>query len=270
MPLALEVVTGQTTAPGVLAFVGLTPNTGNTFTIRNAPFSAPILLIDLWSKSNVAGEIRLRSPRIHDNVKGIHHPTIATEVQTYLPERFKQPLVPQDLFIFEMTGSGVAGNIELGAFLVYYTDLPGVSAHLISEEELMSRMVNLLTVKTVHAVGVTGNYSGEVAINSTDDLLMANTDYAVLGASVTATCLCVGLRGPDTGNIRVAIPGSSTDRHYLRHWFLRLARRFSLPMIPVFNSANKAGTLVDAVQDQGGAAVTASWNLAQLAPGVAH
>jgi len=266
MGLALEVVSGRATAPGVAAFVGLTPSTGNSFTVRNASFSAPIYLVSMWNKNNAAGELRLRSPKLHDNVRGLHFKCTANDPQPFLPDRFKQLLSPQDLLIFEIEGSAVGGQIELGAFLVYYTDLPGAAGRFISEQQLLDRTASMVSVRTTHAVGATGDYSGEVAFNSTDDLLKANTDYAVLGATLSANALLVGLRGPDTGNLRVAVPAHSTERQLTRHWFLTLSRFFQMPMIPVINSANKAGTLVDAVQDQAAAAVSADWTLAELTP----
>jgi hypothetical protein len=48
-------------------------------------------------------------------------------------------------------------------------------------------------------------------------------------------------------------------------WFVRLTRHFQIPLIPVFNAANKFGTLVDIMQNQAGTAVNITANLVELA-----
>jgi hypothetical protein len=48
-------------------------------------------------------------------------------------------------------------------------------------------------------------------------------------------------------------------------WFVDLARMTGVPAIPVFNSANQPGLLVDGLQDENGTDVTLTSILAQLA-----
>ena len=48
------------------------------------------------------------------------------------------------------------------------------------------------------------------------------------------------------------------------NWFANMARIMDLPLIPIFNSANKAGLLVDAAQDENAAAVTLTTILVEL------
>src|SRR5437899_11282288 len=152
MGLGMEVVSGRATAPGVAAFAALTANTGNSFVVRNAAFADPIYLLQMWNKNNAAGNLRLRSPKLHDNVRGIHYNAIATDVLPMMPARFRQPLSPQDQLIFEITGSAVGGQIELGAFLAFYTNLPGIEGRFLGWDDVYNRTVNTLTVQTTHAV----------------------------------------------------------------------------------------------------------------------
>ncbi|PYQ92464.1 MAG: hypothetical protein DMG02_01305, partial [Acidobacteria bacterium] len=106
----------------------------------------------------------------------------------------------------------------------------------------------------------TAGYNGARAINADVDLLQANTDYAVLGMTTDSECAAVCLRGPDTGNLRVAVPGEPDLTEDTAGWFRLLAFHYSLPLIPIINSANKGATLVDCVNDEnGGTANVVVW-----------
>lgn len=266
MGLALELVLGFVTAPST-TFTAWTMGAGSSLTIRNARLDSRVLLLNAWADNQGAGALRLRSPKLHDNVQGIRMNVVVSEVQPLLPSHFRQPLIPQDQLIAEQTGSATAGDIETGAFLVWYEDLPGTEARFIDESALMSRGVTLVTVENTLALGTAGGFSGEEAINAEFDLLKANTDYALVGYLVSAECAVVRWRGVDTGNLGVGGPGTETERHLTKDWFLNLASWYGMPLIPVFNSANKGGFLIDGAQDENGTDVTVSTILVELAPG---
>jgi hypothetical protein len=265
MGLALEVVAGFVTAPST-TFTAWTIGAGSSLTIRNAPFGSRIRLLQAWADNQAAGTLRIRSPKLHDNVQGIRLDVTASDVKPLLPYGYQQQLIPQDTLIAEQTGSATAGDIESGAFLVFYEDLPGSAARLLSAEQVMERMVNLVSVENTLALGTAGGFSGEEAVNAEFDLLKANTDYALLGYLVDTECLLVGWRGADSGNLRVAGPGDELGRDVTASWFMDLARNFHLPLVPVFNSANRAGILVDGVQDENGTDATVTTILAELGP----
>jgi hypothetical protein len=265
---ALEVVTGFTTAAGA-AFTAVTLASGNSLVVRNCPFDSRVLLLSMWSDFQVAvpsGIVQLRSPKLHDNVRGLRYRIVPTEVQPLLPRRFPQPLVPQDTLILEHQGSAVGGDIETTCLLVWYENLPGTDARFLDADSLMKRGIDTVTVETSHAFGAAGGYSGEVAITSGSDLLKANTDYALVGYVCSGEAAAFGWRGADSGNMRVAGPGSDTDRHLTRDWFRGMSQDFNLPLIPIFNSANKGGILVDGVQDENAGTVILSSIFVELAP----
>lgn len=266
MGKALDTITGRATAPGA-TLTGLTMSAGDTLTVRNAPIDSMVRLIQAWADNQAVGTFRIRSPRLHDNVEGIRLDVTASDVKPLLPERFVQPLIPQDTLVAELSGSATAGDIESAAMLLFYDNLPGISARLIDQATLLANMLNLVTVENTLALGTGGGYSGEEALTAEFDQLKANTDYALLGYLVDAECLGVFWRGSDTGNLRVGGPGDELGRDYTRHWFYRLSSMYQMPLIPVFNSANKDAILVDGVQDENGTDVTVTSIFAQLKPG---
>ena len=266
MGAGLETVLGTVTAPGA-TLTALAVATDQTFTIRNTPPNVDIRLIAMWANNNVAGVFRIRSPRLHDNVHGIRQQVLAAAPHPMIPPRPLQKLYAQDALILELSGSAVAGNIETGFFMAYYQDIPGLAARFIDPVALMARGVNLVGNEVDLAPGVGGGWTGGKALNATFDNLKANTDYAVLGATLSAATGAIGIVGPDTGNLRVGIPGVLTDPVMTQEWFVRISRLSGIPLIPVINSANKAGTLLTAAATQAGTAVNVSLTLCELAPG---
>jgi len=265
MGRALQVITGFVTAPGA-TLTAWTLASGDSLSIRSAAIESPIHLLQAWADNQVAGTLRVRSPRLHDNVQGIRLDVTASDVSPLLPTGIMQRLFAQDTLVAEQSGSGVAGDIETGAVLVMYDNLPGVDGRLASWEQVKPLIKHILTVENTLALGIAGGYSGEEAIDAEFDLLKANTDYALLGYLVDVECAVVGWRGIDTGNLRVGGPGNETLRHITSEWFIRLNRLTGLPTIPVFNSANKSGILIDGAQDENGTDVTVTTILAELGP----
>lgn len=266
MGKAIDTITGRVTAPGA-TLTALTMSAGDTLTVRNAPIDSMVRFLQAWADNQAAGTFRVRSPRLHDNVEGIRLDVTASDVVPLMPERFSQPLIPQDTLVAELSGSAVAGDIESAALMLFYDNLPGISARLIDPATLLANMVNIMTVENTLALGAAGGYSGEEALTAEFDQLKANTDYALLGYLVDAECLGVFWRGSDTGNLRVGGPGNELGREFTRHWFYRQSMVYQMPLIPVFNSANKDAILVDGVQDENGTDVTVTSIFAQLKPG---
>lgn len=267
MGAAMEVITGFTTAPDTANFVAATVAPGDSFGVRSAPMEAGVYLMQAWmdaqGKAGVAG-FRVRSPRLHDNVRGITADIVPSEVDPALPWGIKQRLIPQDTLTLEIIGSNTAGDIESVSMLLYYDDLPGVNARLARWAEIEPRVKNIVSVENTLALGVAGGYSGPEAINAETDLLKANTDYALLGYVTTVECCTIGWRGVDTGNLRIGGPGNELDHQLTVDWFRRMSQETGMACVPIFNSANKAGILIDGVQDENGADPTVISYFAEL------
>jgi hypothetical protein len=266
MGQVLELVSGFVTAPNT-TFTALTMAAGNSATVRNARGDTPVQLLAAWVDSQLAGEFRIRSPKLHDGVQGIRLDHVASEVKPLLPDQFMQILFSQDALTLELTGSSTASDIESAAMLIHYEDLPGAEGQFIDVETLMARMIHVHTVENTLALGTGGGYSGEEAINAEFDQFKANTLYALLGYLVSAECAAVRWRGADTGNFGVGGPGDELGRDYTRSWFVDLSRKFGKRLIPVFNAANKDGILIDGVQDENGTDVTVTSIFGELSPG---
>lgn len=261
--LAMELISGQTTAPGAV-ITALTPATGDSFTVRNSAPGKRAYLLGAWANNNAAGVFELRSPKLHDNVRAIRARVTIADVFPLMAQGLLQTLYPQDVLTPSLSGSAAGGQIEEAALLIWYEDLAGEAARLIDLLTFNKRVQNVFEVEVVITPGATGNYSGAAAINASFDTWIANTDYALLGYMVDAKCTSVGFRGPDTGNLRIGGPGMLTQRGDTSGWFRRMAELYGLPMIPIFNSANKAGTLVDIHQNQAGAVVNVTLFCAAL------
>jgi len=146
---------------------------------------------------------------------------------------------------------------------VYYEDLQGVDARLITAQEVRQRCVNLVEIAVAPTGGAAGAYGATVALNSTDNRLIADTDYALLGVRSTLVCTTVGIRGADTGNLRVSIP-CMPDQIETERYFLDLDERSPYPLVPVIAANNQGATLVDVADVAGATAPTVTFLFAEL------
>jgi hypothetical protein len=255
---ALEVISGSVTGPGA-TLTAWTVNAGNSLAVRSAPLTSNVWLLEKWAYNDTAaGVLRIRSPRLHDNVQGIRTRVTNNDTEPLLSGLaswgWRQKLVPQDILIAEQSGS--AANIDSGHLLLYYENLPGISARFIDNATLIANGVNRIGQEvSVTTTAASAAYTGQVAINVTNDNFKANTDYALLGAMVDTRVGCVRIQGADVGNLGIGIPGEPSQRHLMSNYFQRLSDIYGVPLIPVFNSANKTAILVDATGHT--AAVTA-------------
>ncbi len=263
MGKALEILSGAAAAPGA-TLTGLTMAAGDALTVRNFT-NGKARLITAWpTGQTTAGQLVIRSPRMHDNVRGITYPVPVGGTYPPLWSPYIQELIAQDQLIVQISGSAIAGDLMLASLLVHYEDLPGIEGNFITPEELKSKSVDLLTVINTITTTTGPNYTGAVAINATNDLFKANVPYALIGYSVTVSAGCVTYRSSDTGNLRVGGPAQPGLLESTRDFFIKLSQISGLPCIPVFNSANKANTFVEAQQDENAAATVVTSFFAEL------
>jgi len=265
---ALEVVAGFATNPGA-TFTVLTPSTGQSFTVRGTDITKGTWLLNAWAFNAAAGELRIRSPRLHDFFSGIRNRVTAAQtaplLENLLNGAYAQRLYAQDNLTVELTGG--AAEIDTASLLIGYEDLGGVAGRFCDFPTLQKIGLNMVTVEVTVTAVATGNFGGAVAINSTIDNLIANTDYAVLGGMVDTRGDTVGITGVDFGNLRVGFPAEPSLRNLTNSWFMNIAEGFGGAWIPVFNSANKTQTTIDVQTNGAGGTYIINLECVQLLPG---
>jgi hypothetical protein len=272
MGVGLEVVTSFVTAPGATLTAAVAA-AGNSLTVRSADVKSKVSLLETWAFNQVAGTLRIRSPRLHDAVNGIRTRIPAASVLPKYPcgpqGGFPQFLIPQDTLIVEQSGSAVGGQIESNSMLVYYQNLPGINARLIDYTTLQKIGINVTTVEATLTALITGQYGGGLALNAAanSQQLKANTDYALVGGLTDTRGTTIRVSGVDFGNLGVGFPAEPSIQDILADWFMMHSLNFGIPLIPVFNSANAGGTVVDVQTNQAGGTYIVDLFCIELAPG---
>ncbi len=268
MGRAVEVVGGFATNPGA-TLTTVTASTNQSFTIRGTDTTKGTWLLAAWAFNATAGTLRITSPRLHDQVQGIRNRVTAAFATPLYPgpigAAFAQRLYAQDGLLVQLSGGGA--ELDIADLLIAYDDLAGVAGRFIDQPTLKKAGTNVVTIEVTVTAVTTGNFGGAVAINSTNDNLIANTDYAILGGLTDTRGGAVGITGIDFGNVRVGFPAEPTLRNQTNNWFQMLSDSFNAPYIPVFNSANKAATTIDVQTNGAGGTYIIDLECVQLAPG---
>lgn len=271
---AIEVIAGFATNPGA-TLTTVTSSGGGTSVIRGTDTTKGTWLLSSWAFNLAAGELRITSPRLHDQAQGIRNRVTASLSSPLAPgflnAGFSQRLYAQDNLTIQLSGGGA--ELDLAALLVGYDNLDGVSGRYIDTPTLSKHGVNLLTAEVTVVAVATGLWGGAVAINSSFDTLIANTDYALVGAMTDTRGLAIGVTAVDFGNLRVGIPAEPSLRALTQNWFQALSSAFgpygsqsAYPCIPVFNASNKSTTLIDITTNGAGGTYIINLELVQLAP----
>ena len=250
---SFQTTVGSTLAAGVMA-------TGDPAAVRNFPQSSKARIVAaFYDDVTTALPWRVRSPLLHDNVRGIQLYPGATAPEALLPSSVLQELRAQDELIFELSTAAATGK-ALGALGIYYDQLPGIASRLFMPGDIAPLAKNIKPLSV--AVGAGANTAGQwydLVITTTEDLLHANTDYAVLGATFDQAVACVAVKGADTGNLRVAAPGAVAPE-FGAEYFVRQSIKTGLPCIPVINAANAGSTFISVISS----AATAAAGTVQL------
>jgi hypothetical protein len=254
MGRALELITARATAPSTGA--AFSAVTGDSLTIKAGK---GVQLVHSWQTRQAAGYTRIISPMLHDGVVGIQQcGPIGQTLFAAVPE----PLIGQDLLTVYGSGSATAGDMEFANLLVSYADLPGVDVKLLTPSQLRARMVDRLAVPNTIATPTTGEYAEEL-VGSEADQFKADTEYAILGATVQVGGAAIRWRGPDTGGLGIGMP-AKVGLERGADYFVWLSEVTGLPLIPVIRSANKASTYIGSITDEVGADTVLCANYARL------
>lgn len=261
---AMQIVSGRVTAPSS-TFTALTMNSGDTLTVR-AMDGGKAFILAFWSDQQTAGNVRIRSAQMHDNVQGIRAFSIASEVAPLNPLGANIELTEFDTLVIDMTGSGTCGDIENFGSLWFYDNAKGFAARLATWDQVRNNIIDYMYVENTLSLGTAGGYSGEETIIVEFDQWKTQFDYCLLGYQVSAECGLVGWRGPDTSNLRVGGPGNELRKELTAEWFKLLSLKSGLPTIPIFYGQNKGSILIDGVQDENGTDATVTSIFGRMRP----
>lgn len=252
------------------AFEALAAGTGDALAVPNFQQGSQAEILDAWAANSAnACDFDVRSPSFHDNTRGIRMalpfvPTVAgtqDRVHMLMGKNVRQPLYATDTLIAEVNGTAT-NNVDL-ALLQYFSNLPGADQRLLTWAQVNSRMTNIVGIKVAATAGATGDYGANRNLNQDDDRLIADTDYALLGATFQALPTVLVISGPDTSSRRIGIPGT-LESEVSAGWFVDLSVRYQLPLIPVFNSNNRGNTIIQAAAVSGAVATAATLIFAEL------
>lgn len=272
MGYALESVLGSNgNLTGSTTYDALTAGTGQSFTIRSFVDGSECWIDDIWATDDdSAARLSIKSPRMHDTTRGIllawTNARTATE-QVFLPERLMPGYLRQKVYstdILTVTANGTAADIVCALFNVRYTNLGGVNARLARWSQIQNGYDNTVGILTNPITAANGVWGAGVALNSIDDRLHADTDYAVLGWTNSVPCTAVALQGIDVGNLFVGGPGGP-DAESTATFFLDQSVKYGdAPYIPVLNSNNKQGIFLQVADVVGSNTIQLTLVLAQL------
>lgn len=253
MGYARETIVGYVDSlTGSTTYDALTPNSGQSFTVRAFPDGANCQLEDVWmSAAAHPANLSIKSPRMHDDVYGILLAMTPLGVgsgdadfnpQTMLPGWVIQQLYSTD--VLSVTANGTATDAVVGVFNVRYSNLGGINGRFTDWQTIKDRIVNLVGVQVQpEASGTVGVFGNGVYLNSLTTRLKANTDYAWLGYTMSKPCAAVVMNGVDLGNLNVGGPGD-WDLEDTGAFFVSQSERYGTPCIGVINSNNQGGTTV--------------------------
>lgn len=243
------------------SLTAVTLASGDSNVIRNFNAPAYARLENIMYQATTKGSIQVKSPLLHDNVRGIQFTPGESPTNITLPQEYAQNLIAQDTLTISLSG-GTTSEVDAVVLSIYYSNLLGAASRLHMWGDISGIIKNIKPMAVTTGTPTAGTWLDTV-ITTTEDLLHANTDYAVLGYLVSSASAAIGIKGIDTGNLRVTGPGDTRTIN-TADYFVALSNRMGTPHIPVFNSANKGSTYVSVMQGTTAAATTVQLILAEL------
>lgn len=243
------------------ALTAVTVANGDSLTVRSFAPPAQAFLDDIVVKGGQSVTARLTSPYLHDTTRGLTFITAQAPSTRLVPRYSSQPLASQDTMVLQSLSG--AANSTIVALLNYYTDLGASDARLYMPGDVLGLISQVKPLEVSAAASATiGQWNGTL-ITATENLLKANTDYAVLGYVVDVACAVVAVSGQDTGSLKIGGPGSVLV-YDTAEYFIQKSNDTGRPYIPVINAANANNTSVYVADNAAGTAVNVQLILGEL------
>jgi len=219
----------------------VTVSTGDSLQIRSFPATNMAFLESMIYQGVTKGKNRVTSPLMHDNVTGITVASADTDTYYAMGRYLPQRVYPTDTLA--AYSSAAANSSGILALSVYYQNLPSSNARLANYSDIQPNIKNIKGMEVDCTSSATIGTWSDTAINTTDKQLHANTDYAVLGYQCDVPLAVIGVKGNETGNLRVCGPGPGTSFD-TPDFYIKRAADSGMPWIPVFNSNNQGAYYV--------------------------
>lgn len=258
---AIDTILCNAVNPGAAGAVASVAASGDSLQVRLGDPQRKVYLEAMGRMGAAAGFFGVRSPALHDFTKGLRiRPPESPSTYT-IPPLADQLLTPGDTLLAEIGGG--AAETDIAWLSVYYESLGAIGARLHRWSELSGNVKNIKTIEVAVVSNAVIGAWADTLITATEDLLAANWDYAIMGYSTTVPFGCVGVRGLETGNLRICGPGSSQEV-VTSEFFLDMDQKNGRPWVPVINSGNKGGIQVSVAANTASVAGTVSLYVAQL------
>lgn len=238
---AIDTILTAAVNPGAGPTVATVAASGDTLQVRQGNTARKTYLEGMGRQGTAAGFFGVRSPSLHDNTSGIRITAAESPSLFSIPPEVDQVLVPGDNLVAEISGG--AAETDIGWLSVYYEDLGGINARLHRWSELSGNVKQIKPLRVNCTSSATIGGWSDTLITTTEDVLIAGADYALVGYMANSAFGCIGIKGAETGNLRICGPGSTSELA-TTNYFIRMDRDSGRAWVPVFNSLSKGGLFV--------------------------
>jgi hypothetical protein len=261
MPKAIDTILAVATNPGAGGAAASTTASGDPTIVRAFQSPAQAFLDNITRMGATLGFAQVVSPTLHDPVTGLRITPGETPSVFALPGAEGQELTSGDQLSLSISGG--AAESDVMALHTYYTDTGGVDASLFLPGDIDGNIDNIKTQRVAVTSSATIGAWSDTLVGTTENLLVANRDYAVLGYLTNTALAVIGIRGNNTGNLRACGPGS-TSEFPTSQYFRYMAEKTGRPYIPVFNQQNVGNTFVSVAAATASVAAVVTLILAEL------
>lgn len=255
----VDVHNTSTNAAGLTT--GTVTNSGDSLGVRSFDSPGWAKLEAAFLQGSGTRQLRISSPRMHDNVTGLTFQSAESPAEFLLPRDVGEPLYSADVLSVQMDAA--ASSDTLAALLCYYSDVDGMAASLATWDQVKANMIRLKTVEVTLTTSATIGTWVDTAINTTENQLKADYRYALLGFETNVALCAMGIKGPATSNLRICAPGNTSTLD-LTSYFVEMSNRHGTPHIPVFKANDRASTYISACANTASVAANVYAVLAQL------
>lgn len=234
MPV-IDTILGYKANPGTSSFATVTMSGDNSNVVRSFPDTSKARLEGIIRAGTTAGGVRITSPMLHDDTRGITVISPETPAVFMMPQEIGQPLTSNDPLTIAVTGG--TNETDIVALQIYYEQVGGLLARLYMPSDVFPYIDQYKPVEVDITNSGTAGLWTDTLITTTENIMRAKDDYAVLGYITDTAIGLVGLKGTATGNLRIAGPGTTATED-TSHYFVERSLREGTPHVPVINGAD--------------------------------